>query len=331
VVLDLFGSYKFSEDTLLNFSVENVTDQYYYGPLATTGMPSPGRTARVGLTHRLGGNGFPDIADIFSLDRPSIEAARDDWTGLYAGAHYGHVATDVSGTVTTLAGGTTRETASFSDNGGFGGAQIGYNYQFANQMVIGVETDFSLLDHKGKSSTLATESAALISGRHLESETEYNLDWSATLRGRLGYSFGSLMVYGTGGVGLLQRSGMRTQYASNTLSSSTANPNPQPTSTTPYILESDSAVNLGWTAGAGFEWAMAKHWSIKGEYSFADFGEADMQFDQARSGVTRSYRTCSGCTPSRVTIPGSLDTINGRKSAGEADMHMVKFGINYRF
>jgi hemoglobin/transferrin/lactoferrin receptor protein len=52
VVFDLFGSYKFSEDTMLNFSVENLTDQYYYGPLATTGMPSPGRTARLTLTHR---------------------------------------------------------------------------------------------------------------------------------------------------------------------------------------------------------------------------------------------------------------------------------------
>lgn len=52
VVFDLFGSYKFSEDTRLNFSVENLTDQYYYGPLATTGMPSPGRTARLMLTHR---------------------------------------------------------------------------------------------------------------------------------------------------------------------------------------------------------------------------------------------------------------------------------------
>lgn len=52
VVFDLFGSYKFSEETMLNFSMENITDEYYYGPLATTGMPSPGRTARLTLTHR---------------------------------------------------------------------------------------------------------------------------------------------------------------------------------------------------------------------------------------------------------------------------------------
>ncbi|MDH4980660.1 TonB-dependent receptor [Hyphomicrobium sp. D-2] len=54
VVFDLFGSYQLSEKTMLNFSVENATDQYYYGPLSTTAMPSPGRTARIGFTHTFG-------------------------------------------------------------------------------------------------------------------------------------------------------------------------------------------------------------------------------------------------------------------------------------
>lgn len=49
-VYDLFGSYEFNENNALNFSVENITDAYYYGALASGGIPSPGRTARISLT-----------------------------------------------------------------------------------------------------------------------------------------------------------------------------------------------------------------------------------------------------------------------------------------
>ena len=36
----------------MNFSVENLTDQFYVSPLLVTPMPSPGRTARLSLTGR---------------------------------------------------------------------------------------------------------------------------------------------------------------------------------------------------------------------------------------------------------------------------------------
>lgn len=50
VVVDLFGSYKFSETTTADFSIENVGDKYYIDPLAAAIVPSPGRTVRVGFT-----------------------------------------------------------------------------------------------------------------------------------------------------------------------------------------------------------------------------------------------------------------------------------------
>lgn len=49
-VFDIFGSYKFNDTTTLNFSVENITDEYYFEPLSSVGIPSPGRTARASLT-----------------------------------------------------------------------------------------------------------------------------------------------------------------------------------------------------------------------------------------------------------------------------------------
>lgn len=331
VVFDLFGSYKFNEDTMLNFSVENITDQYYYGPLATTGMPSPGRTARISLTHRLGGNGIPTGSDLFAFGMPSFSEPRSDWTGFHIGGHLGSGMTSASGDITRT-GAASASAIGYSDSGVSAGLQVGYDRQLDNRVVLGLEGDFSMLGQKsGKINTLATESAALIAGGYLESQSEYELDWTASLRGRLGYSLGRLMVYGTGGVSVLQQSGTRMQYASNTLTSSRANPNPLPTSTEPYLQEATSATSIGWTAGAGVEFALTSSLSIKGEYSYADFGAVDFNFDQARQGVTRTYRTCSTCTPARTDVPGSLDKVEGHKASIDTGIHMFKVGLNYRF
>ena len=51
-VYDVFGSYEFAENTLLSLSVENVGDRYYFGGLTSAGIASPGRTARIVLTHK---------------------------------------------------------------------------------------------------------------------------------------------------------------------------------------------------------------------------------------------------------------------------------------
>ncbi len=46
-VFDVFASYKVTRDAILNLSVENITDEYYFGALTSTGIPSPGRTGRM--------------------------------------------------------------------------------------------------------------------------------------------------------------------------------------------------------------------------------------------------------------------------------------------
>ncbi|MBK1867191.1 TonB-dependent receptor [Taklimakanibacter albus] len=49
-VFDLFGNYKIDETFTVDFSLENVGDEYYLDPLSTGLVPSPGRTLRMGLT-----------------------------------------------------------------------------------------------------------------------------------------------------------------------------------------------------------------------------------------------------------------------------------------
>ncbi len=49
-LVDLFGSYKLSDDWALDFAVDNLTDQYYMDALNLGLMPSPGRTLRLGFS-----------------------------------------------------------------------------------------------------------------------------------------------------------------------------------------------------------------------------------------------------------------------------------------
>lgn len=49
-IVDVFGSYNFNENTSLDFSVENIADEYYLPPLFVNRMPAPGRTFRLGFT-----------------------------------------------------------------------------------------------------------------------------------------------------------------------------------------------------------------------------------------------------------------------------------------
>ncbi|GGF63796.1 TonB-dependent receptor [Azorhizobium oxalatiphilum] len=342
VVFDLFANYKFSEDTTLSISVENLTDQYYYDPMSTTGMPAPGRTARLSFSHRLGGDGLPRIPAPTTLGNASRGAPGSDWTGVYVGGHAGYSFADVSGIVTTGAGVPTLETpaAIYSGSDPTFGGQIGYNYQFDNGFIIGIESDFTVLNQRGDVvRTLATDTALLTARQQLAAESQYQLDWQASLRARVGYSFGRLMVYGTGGAAFLRQSGWRTQYISRQFLTTS------PTDTDPWFTESDTSTATGWTGGAGFEFALANNWSLKGEYSFSAFDGAGMAFEDARAGVTRSFSTSTFCrrgSPNPpcpagftgnlvVNNPGTADANTGRNVLEDIGLHALKVGLNYRF
>jgi hemoglobin/transferrin/lactoferrin receptor protein len=52
VVYDLFSTYKFDDQMMIDLSAENVTDLYYLDALSDARMPSPGRTVRVTMTKK---------------------------------------------------------------------------------------------------------------------------------------------------------------------------------------------------------------------------------------------------------------------------------------
>jgi outer membrane immunogenic protein len=150
-----------------------------------------------------------------------------NWSGLYVGVN---------------AGGAWNSTHSddFVDpTGGFGGGQIGYNWQgvWHPNLVLGIEADFQ---------------GAGVSDTHIFGDKS-ELNWFGTVRGRFGYAFGPALLYGTGG------------FAYGNIRNKITGPGGL----------SISETQTGWVVGGGVEYKLAPAWSIKSEYQFLSLDAGD--------------------------------------------------------
>lgn len=145
-----------------------------------------------------------------------------------------------------------------------GGAQIGYNYRFAGDFVVGAEADLqgSSVTSGKKSATNAIYPSPYGQLQYIDADfTQFfssgiltplasssggiALPWLGTARGRAGYlPLSSLLVYGTAGL----------SYAQVTTYNS-------------------SEIRAGWSAGGGLEWMFMGGWSAKAEYLYVDLGK----------------------------------------------------------
>lgn len=338
-LVDAFAQWKINDSVTLDLAAENLLDRYYVDPLNNSDVPSPGRTLRATLTAKLGTDEPPPT--IWPFDRrnytPQLAGALVNWSGFHAGMHIGYGIGSITG-VTTDAAGTSggipaTESADQDPANILGGVQGGYSYQLANGIVLGVEGDFAWTRMNDYSDVVATESAGFTERNQLEARIDYKFDWLATLRGRLGYAFDRFQVYGTGGLAFLKETERRRQFKSTAALATQ-------TETDSFFSETDSAVRQGWTLGAGGEYAISDSWSLKGEYLYSNFAVESFLFSGARAGVTQTYSyrctpwpSCfrTGGQPAYITVPGTSDTVNGRKASNDVDLHTVKMGLNYRF
>lgn len=158
-----------------------------------------------------------------------------NWTGFYVGAHIGY------------GWGETDWSTVIEPSGVFGGLQLGYNWQFNPNWVVGVETDISATD--------------------INDAFPQHFDYVGTLRGRIGYTWDRTMLYATGGLAYAEAG-----------------------------IGGFHHTHIGWTIGAGLEWAFAPNWSAKAEYLYIDLE------DKVYPAVWVGY-----------------------------DIHTVRLGVNYRF
>jgi outer membrane immunogenic protein len=187
------------------------------------------------------------------------------WTGFYAGLNIGGgwsansvnpnqltpYVSSANGALFLLPG---------NGNGGgnaggvVGGGQIGYNYQFGSNIVVGVETDFqgTSMSSGGNSNYMLYQDPNF-AGSYLYplapgGNAGLSLSWFGTVRGRAGFLITpTLLVYGTGGFAYGEVSGNGSNY---------------------------SNVRTGWTAGGGVEWMFMPNWSAKAEYLYTDLNSS---------------------------------------------------------
>ena len=184
-----------------------------------------------------------------------------NWTGFYAGMNAGYGWGTSDWAVGPLGTAVTNKPKGF-----LVGGTLGYNYQ-TGSFVWGLEGDIAWSDVKG----------SVGCGLGLTCETANR--WLGTARGRLGYAFDRFLPYVTGGAafGSVRPS---------------VNPGPLFTATD---------TRIGWTFGAGLEYAFLGNWTAKIEYLYVDLGSFATGF----------------------TAP-IVNTVSFQE-------HVVRVGLNYKF
>jgi outer membrane immunogenic protein len=159
-----------------------------------------------------------------------------NWTGFYVGINGGYG----WGTSTwSLPPG-----AGIRPKGWLFGGTIGYNYQMGS-IVLGLEGDWDWSNVKG---SVACAVVAICT-------TENR--WLATFRGRFGYAFDRWLPYVTAG------------GAYGNIKASLSVP-------IGGLAVSSDESNLGWTVGAGLEYAFLGNWTAKLEYLYVDLGSVNL-------------------------------------------------------
>ncbi len=194
----------------------------------------------------------------------------------------------------------TRARSERGSGGALGGAQFGYNWQF-DAAVFGLETDIDWAN-AGRSGGFVNPSFIGPAGTadFLTWNGSARLDWIGTTRLRAGVVAtpdNRLMVYGTGG---LAYGGGRANldFYDNTSGL--------------YWSGGRSNAKLGWTIGAGVEYAITNAISLKAEYLYYNLGNSDVR---AIPNTVASFWFPNTYATARATYDGSI----------------LRVGVNYKF
>jgi outer membrane immunogenic protein len=182
----------------------------------------------------------PAFAADMAVKAPMAPVPVASWTGCYLGGNVGG-AWQHNSTYDPIA---AVATGSDSSSGIIGGGQVGCDYQFANNWVIGIQDMF--------------DGANLNSSHYYAGSTTetlgINTRWVDTLTGRLGYSITpQTLLYLKGGAAWAH------------VNYTDADP------TVPYSGQAN-VTRSGWTLGGGLEYAFLRNWSAFAEYGYIGLG-----------------------------------------------------------
>jgi outer membrane immunogenic protein len=204
-----------------------------------------------------------DMAPRYTKAPPPVAAMVYSWTGFYVGGNVGYGWYDRNSTLAetgtvvffgpALAAGALPSVYGVNPRGALGGGQVGYNWQ-TGVWVFGVEADIQGADVKGSLTLNTTGFPGFVP---ITATATEKLDWFGTARGRVGFAANTALFYVTGGLAY--------GHVSHSFFTAAA-------AVGQSAFGSDSQVDVGYTVGAGVEWAFNNNWSVKGEYLFMDLG-----------------------------------------------------------
>jgi outer membrane immunogenic protein len=184
-----------------------------------------------------------NAADVYNT--PGAGAYKDgpvyapvSWAGFYAGVNGGYGWSPYTDKL------AYSSFLGLSPAGGFGGGQIGYNFQGVIHpgAVLGLEADI--------------QGSGIGDAQTLQAyKFKSNLDWFGTVRARVGVTEGAWLLYVTGGFAF---GGINNEVFLS-----------------PQDILKSAATATGYVLGGGLEHKFSPAWSLKAEYQYLDLGKRD--------------------------------------------------------
>jgi len=168
------------------------------------------------------------------------------WTGGYVGVSAGYAWG--KSPFTNVSDGYSEGT-DYDPDGFLGGLYTGYNHQFSNNVVFGVDADLNFAKIESKNGDYFSDSHNFVFPWIPSSK----MKWNGAARARLGYAYDRILPYIAGGVSF-------GEYEFGVRFSSGRD------------IFSEKSTMTGWNIGAGFEYAATDNLILRAEYRYTDFG-----------------------------------------------------------
>lgn len=206
-------------------------------------------------------------AIVYEEPAPVISAPVFSWTGGYLGGQVGwgwaKSSFDVEG----------YKIGHMKPNGFLGGIYGGYNFDLGNNVVLGLDGDVTFNNQKDSiSETFTDGSDSLTLG------AESKLRTSGAVRARAGYAFDRWLPYVSAGVAI--GSVKNSVSASGVIDGVSFDGS-----------ESTSKTHVGWTAGAGVDYAATDNVILRLEYRYSDYGKKNYSVVDDVVSVRNKFKT----------------------------------------
>ena len=184
-----------------------------------------------------------------------------NWNGCYVGGHVGGLWAQSDKWIVRTPGGAfeNQSLGHHSVDGPVGGFQAGCDHTFAG-LVAGLQADIGWADASGQHA----------SAKEFGVSYHSDVEWIASVTGRLGRPFNRFLPYVKGGFAW-----ERVHYSASTIRTGTA-----------YRA---NETRPGWTVGIGGEYAVSRSVSVFLEYNYYDFGTDKVRLKPQLDGLGPAF------------------------------------------